>query len=511
MNKESLAPYDRDNFDSDFLCPTCGEVLYEQEGEEHWEGCLNPACPGCPHGLEVQTDLLAAGAPQLHEELSAEESRLREEIQHWDHGALASRAHHFRKSLISAFFKGHAMPIREFLAVGDLLQLVSQEAPRGALNDELRFHVLIDAMKRLAVILNMLEDLSSGRHRWASGDRLLTLKYAFAYARSLAAYGLVSSAARGPVPGVFEYDRLEGAVTRDVDLGQMRDFAEFFDSMWQFSVQANMALRGHERTAQQYAYLLDDIDMSILAEWAVKPDDRTHTLNEDRYVSGLKDHYAKYGDGTRDAHDFVRDYADGIRLVPIFVRVPQGLLIDRPTALYFMLLIAGRPERRLGSRGARARSRLNRFKGLVAPRFEQWIRTEMRDRGFRGPMEPIRPLKKGYEYDIAMISEDRRMIVLADAKYRDILPSAMTAENLVRQEILGSDGLRKHARQQQKRLDFFNREPDLFREYLKPQREWSAYGVTACLLMKHEPVISRYREVRVMWARAFLDSFALVA
>jgi hypothetical protein len=57
-------------------------------------------------------------------------------------------------------------------------------------------------------------------------------------------------------------------------------------------------------------------------------------------------------------------------------------------------------------------------------------------------------MTEGYEYDLIAVSEEKKTIIIADAKYRDMSPSSFTGANLIAQELLGNHTLRYEADRQ---------------------------------------------------------------
>ena len=108
---------------------------------------------------------------------------------------------------------------------------------------------------------------------------------------------------------------------------------------------------------------------------------------------------------------------------------------------------------------------LARMRKRAGHEFEVWLRAQLRNKGFRGPDEPVRV---HFEYDILLISETEKTIVLADAKYRDVNPSSLTGENLLSQELLDDHALLAEAKHQEERLSFFLKHKSAFEKFLAP-------------------------------------------
>jgi hypothetical protein len=137
----------------------------------------------------------------------------------------------------------------------------------------------------------------------------------------------------------------------------------------------------------------------------------------------------------------------------------------------------------------------------VADKFEGWLRMELRRLGYTGLETAI---SENYEYDILAISEEKKRIIVADAKYRDMPLSSFTRSNLIRQELLGPHALREEAEHQQLRLDYFQGDIARFEKYLHPRKPWSQYSVDGFLVTKQIPLADVYKKIRIMEAPSFL-------
>ena len=146
------------------------------------------------------------------------------------------------------------------------------------------------------------------------------------------------------------------------------------------------------------------------------------------------------------------------------------------------------------------------MRGRAGQEFERWIRIGLRDVGFTCS---DRPVEVRYEYDVIGINEVKKTIILADAKYRDINPSSLTSENLIRQELTADGALLDEAARQQDRLEYFRANPELFEEFIKPERAWREYAVLSFVVTKHVPLISKYKETSVLRAQEFLNLLTL--
>ena len=199
-------------------------------------------------------------------------------------------------------------------------------------------------------------------------------------------------------------------------------------------------------------------------------------------------------------------YIDCEEQAPVLVKVKEGWLLDKSTLLLFILYLHGEPSLVDGTTPRLNEPLLDRMRSRAGHEFEIWLRAQLRDRGFRGPEQPVHA---HYEYDILMVSDTRRTVLLVEAKYRDINPSSVTGANLLSQELLADDALLAQAKRQEDRLSFFLQNRSRFEEFLGPQQIWCSYDVRSYLVTKSPPLISRYGDTTILKASEFLESLDL--
>ena len=97
------------------------------------------------------------------------------------------------------------------------------------------------------------------------------------------------------------------------------------------------------------------------------------------------------------------------------------------------------------------------------------------------------------------ISEGKKRIILADAKFRDISPSSICADTLIQQELLEpGQGVQYEAERHIQRVDFFKKNLGLFKQYLNPKADLATYEIRSYLVTKHTPLVKQYKDVRVL-------------
>jgi len=150
---------------------------------------------------------------------------------------------------------------------------------------------------------------------------------------------------------------------------------------------------------------------------------------------------------SQTAEDFVEKYVCCQDQSSVIINTSDGWLLDRATLLLQLLYLQGEPSLAGTSPPSLEEPLLDIMRGRAGYQFERWIRAQLRDLGFKGLDEPI---QVQYEYDIILVSEANKLIILAEAKFRDINPSSATGISMISQEFLAGDGIFTQAQVQEK-------------------------------------------------------------
>jgi hypothetical protein len=500
--------YDWHDFHSDFLCPFCGQLLYSDIGNPPKSLCINKTCTSCsPEGASV-VDISEERESQLNAQVQEEENVIAEEIHKWKPGILAKYAYEARRELITSYFKNGVLPlVNEFIPLGELLLLTNKYKSTGTFDDLQRFNTVLIRVCRWSRDQRNLEELKAGRiilYGPTADIKPLYIKYARSITENLTAFGIVNSANLADKGKLFPYQELEAAVTQELDFAEISDYKQILERFWLMSLGLRHALQWHHRTKIQYDYRPDILDFTVLFGWLIKTwgigSATIPAEKQDKEIRELQDHFDKIAKSKYSAVDFFHKYADNITLVPIIARTPQGIMMDRDTLFFFLVYLEGCPDPEVTAFKKRGQI-IQEMRQKVADKFEVWLRTELRRRGYTGPETAI---SEKYEYDILAISEEKKRIIIADAKYRDMPLSSFTRDNLVRQELLEPHTLREEADRQQLRLDYFQGDIARFERYLHPRKPWSQYSIDGFLVTKQIPLADGYKKIRIMEAPSFL-------
>ena len=222
-------------------------------------------------------------------------------------------------------------------------------------------------------------------------------------------------------------------------------------------------------------------------------------------IDSIDPHLRKYSADKVTADDFIKRYIDCEGQSPIIVRTSEGWLFDKATLLLSVLFLQGDPDLADKDIPHYDEPLLEKMMGNAGIQFESWLRAQLRSIGFNGPDEPV---LVQYEYDILMVSEAQKTVLLVEAKYREVNPSSLTGANLVDQELLDDDSQLAQAQQQEKRLSFLLQNKGAFEEFLGPLPTWNSYEVRSYLVTKSPPLLSRYENTEILRASDFLESIA---
>jgi len=449
--------------------------------------------------------------PGIYREIQEIEKLLIDEIRRWKPGRLARYAYMARRELITSLFTRGIMPLIDyFIAIGELLLMTNKYPSEGTIDDAGRFRLLLEDVQRWSRAQRNLEDVRNKRYifnRTEKGLKPLSIKYTTVFAEFQKELGLVSNKELSRRESLFPYEHLVATVTPELDFTKITDHKEILERFWTLSLQLRYWLQEHYRTKTQYNYTPDLLDFSVLFGWFLKTWGRDElsmipTAKQEKEIEDLQRHFDSQSTRKYSAINFFNTYVDSTELVPVVVRTHEGILMDSHTLFFFLIYLQGCPDPE--EPAIREREQLIQdMRVKVGEKFESWLREEVRNRGYVGPETAV---TEGYEYDIIAVSEEKKAIIMADAKYRDMAPSSFTGTNLLAQELLGDHALRYEADQQQKRLDYFRNNMERFTKHLKPKQSWGEYDVHSFLVTKQIPLAHRYKEVIILRATEFLKT-----
>ncbi|WP_148284406.1 hypothetical protein [Dehalococcoides mccartyi] len=430
--------------------------------------------------------------------MDEEEAKLLSAMERCDPETLALYTYEMRKALIESALSNGVMPsIPMWHSIGDLLILMNVHPPRGTDKSEVTMQSVVKMNYRRTEHLNFIEDVENGRHkivRYPDGKMsVLMLKYLEPIHDMFRVYGLASSGTVVNEADLFKFKDIDELVIKEVDLNLGVDMADFFDSLWPYIVTLRYGFSLYFRTSLQYRYAPAKVDIPVIMglSYSLKPG-QTFIIPKQNVAR----HYAKYNAyaAGRTLDQFLVDYSNSNERVPIMVSVGDRIIADRLTLLYFAIHLHGQyieANRRNGGSDS-----ISEMKKKAADVFEAKVRSELRKHGYAGPDSAV---KVKYDYDVIGISESKKRIILADAKFRDISPSSICADTIIQQELLEpGQGVQYEAERHIQRVDFFKKNLGLFKQYLEPKANLATYELKSYLVTKHTPLVKQYKDVGVL-------------
>ena len=484
------------DFKSDYLCDSCGGLLYCDLEDTTLQSCINPSCKQCNQAFTI-LDPSAEASPQLHKELEDEEAKLLALIESCDHEGLATYAYSARLALIYSAVTTGVMPsIPMWHAIGDLLILMNTHPPRGSDQSGTTFDSIINMSYERSKRLNFIEDVENGRYKIVqlSGGKMqvITMKYLIPIHDMLKVYGLASSGNLTDESELFKFQDIDELVISDVDLKPGVDMADFFNSLWPYVITLRYGFGLYYRTSLQYRYAPARVDIPYILgiSYSLKSKEPVFVSKEN--LSRHFSKYSEYAEG-RIFDQLMAEYAESHEKVPIMVSVGDKVILDPLTLLYFVIHLNGQAIENSKMRNGRD---ITLMKKKAADIFEVKVRNELHKYGYTGPDSAV---KVKYEYDVIGISEAKKRILVIDAKFRDIAPSSISARTLVEQELLEpGEGLCYEVERHKTRVDYFTDNLGLFKQHLKPAGDLRSYQVRAYVVTKHTPLISQYKSIDIL-------------
>ena len=507
------------DFDSDYLCKSCCSPLYQMFSSEI-DACLNPDCADWPTKYSSIVNSDEQSSRRTYQELARQKDQILGKIKSCNLSSIRSFAHEERKRLSQGFLETRAMRISDWQAVSELLLIAQSEIlsdcrEDGVEDPEFFRAILVETSLWSQRMLN-LEDLQTGRYRMlktkdGNFDRsAFALKFLTALRDNEESLGFTKKLPKIDDGSLFKYGHIESASALMLP-SDNADLGAFLETLWPLTLTFRHALRSHSRTTTMYKYQPNLAGLSVLAGYFLGCDGGTCRIPAEKVAaekSQMNENLLKISAGSVTAQDFVMKYVYCEDQPPVIVETSDGWLVDRATLLLYLLFLQGEPGLAGNSTPSLEEPMLDKMRGRAGLQFERWIRAELKNLDYVGPDGPI---QSKYEYDIMSLSESKKLIILAEAKFRDINPSSVTGINMISHEFLSEDSVFSQAQRQQERLSFFLEHKERFEQFLGPRNIWESFEVKSYLVTKSQPVISRFENTQVLMASDFLKSVSLLS
>jgi len=451
--------------------------------------------------------------------MEKQKTNIVEMIQKCNLSTLRHFAHDQRGRLSSQFLKTGEMRITDWHVIADLLVLTQSvmlgdgysKSNDSGIERKNYFTRILAETEKWSERMNHLEDLQTGRFRLLKlhdgliDDEVFATKFLRALRSSEQALGLTSSSKKNDRESMFEYEDIETSSTPEIS-SDSTDLGDFFETLWPLTLNFRHALRSHWRTTQMYRCSPTLADLSILAAYflhCTTGKGKIPVEHEEDEIKRIDALLREITDETENADDFVKKYVYCEDQPPAIVKTSDGWLFDRDTLVMQLIYLQGETSLASNTPPNLEQPLLEKMKDKAGSQFEQWIRDELVKLGFKGPDEPI---EQRYEYDVISVSHERSLIIIGEAKFRDINPSSVTGLRMIEQEFLEGDNVFTQAQRQEERLSFFLEHKERFEEFLGPRNVWESYEVKSYLVTKSQPPLSRYNNTVVMVASDFLKA-----
>lgn len=293
-----------------------------------------------------------------------------------------------------------------------------------------------------------------------------------------------------PREELFKYYHLDKLTKEHIPFKVGMEFSEYLVQYFDFIIEIRYALFMYYRTAQQFNYAVTTADIHAILGLFFSLPLGTNVCFSEKLIEHLNKS-KQYG---LDPKAFIEEYSISPLRTPILIKSEEHFICSRETISFFLLHLHGLNDSNINRDKYPS---ITQKKEQASTIFENHIRQLLKNNGYFGPDEPFKLTKSSPEYDVLKINEAPQQIVLAEAKYRDFSPSSFSGETLIEQELLQEDKLLEHVIKQQNRLEYFLQNFHEFGNKLGVRRSINDYRIFTCLVTKHIPLITAYKDVYV--------------
>lgn len=493
---------------SDFLCTECKTLLYF-DIRSNEEVCVNPRCILYPPFLKFHD---VSQADVLRKELRDKEVNLKLRIIRTDKPSFI-RFLYEQRSIITknVITKGRA-EFEKLLLIDEMLILANSLNFIGRIRNSSSLIRILRDYAQLFEVENFIEDVENHRVLLSIDSGVYMLKYWKVIMELYKSYGIVAGRTTDTTD-VFKHDMIDRQAREEIDFQLGIDMVKFFEQEFNHITALKYTLERYYRTARQHNYDPSGLDIAVLLGLFFSAQTKTVFCSREslqRHYDGTSVHSKVKG----DFDGFVDNYITSKKNAPLVVFDGVSYVFDRETLLFYLFYLIGTNRRKVEGQRGTGEERIAKKKQQVAIVFEEYVRDNLRKCRFIGPDKPlvVSEQNEKHEYDVIGVKENSKEIVLVEAKYRDFSPSSLTGRTLIQQELLDEDsGLIVEAIKHQARLEFFQKYFDRFEQELSLQSPRDQYNVSAWIVTKHPPLISKYRQVAIVVYDEFCEKFSLSA
>lgn len=475
---------------SDFLCSECKSPWYTLLGTKD-DFCFNSACS--IHDRTRQFPDVATAEP-LATEMKQNENALVRNLQKWKKRKLLEFAYQARLAETSGLWKSARVKIANIMLLDEFLCRI-EAAQGGTQSPSLRdFRRLLDEMVEFRKLETMIEDIEFGRFLISKNGETFILKYWTTVFEMFRSFGLINEESR-EIEGTFRYQDIDVEAKEKLQR-TVFDFGAYFERLFDFSSTLRYGFEIYNTDRIRHDYNPTTVEMAALLALAYSSTKPVNIWPS----GGLEHHLANNRYDGIDASQFIQKYASGRGPAPIIVQFEGKTMFDWFTILFYSHYLIAKNEVRSPQATGTGADSIREAKGRASRVFDNRIRLYLANKGYKTSDEPltVKYGETGKEYDVVGCHEEKKLIVIVEAKYRDLTTSSFSKERLVNQELLGRDGVLQWAVNQQERLDLMPKNPARFNEKLNFKSVFGDYQRKAFVVTKFVPIIKKYKEVEVL-------------
>ncbi|MCH8909947.1 MAG: hypothetical protein IH867_04325 [Chloroflexi bacterium] len=457
---------------------------------------------------------------RLFRDLEKERVDIATELQRWDRGFLVRELVGARSGAFETLYATGKTEISNLLTFEKLLLLVNQVQPTGIHRNPDDLIRLVDQVSRLNNSESSVEDLQLGRtiavkSRIMAHDNNgffgLELAYMRAYNNDMEVYGLVSSGriSRDEIDEFFLYADIDFADYGIEADKEITDIARRFEEMALTGIQMTRMYNGHLWSSKMHEHKRNPLAVSVLHDWFLKcPELNASYLNKDPDLQGTLDTlFQTVPDADYSGADFIAEYVESPNLVPYAPRHPDGLLLDRMTLLMMCIYLYVQEV----SPEYQSLSGYSKFQQVFSMkrsfRFTEWLEKRLIGRRYTVPIKEKVFSHNGVkrEFDLVAVNESKNLILLIEAKYKDVPVISLNSENLVSNELEGKDGMLYELVRQNERKEFFVADSKRMAVECELESPFDEYAVQVFVVSKSSPILDSLDDVRWLRADKFLE------
>lgn len=494
-------PYEKADLrgiDSDYLCLFCYEPLYvvpklratHRPRAADWqlqtsqaEVCANPSCLYSHRMLCSDDSVQDNYLPNFNDAM--------EKCYGFDRGLAFRRMYSRRATTLHRF---PIMKALELSAMNYILIDASKHTDWGSDTNSSACDMAIDACVEKYSKLEFFGTVDK-KSNLTDGVRPYVMKYIYVIEESLRELGLADPTKYMPRDAGLYHGIEDQARAENLDWHDYGSVLQYPSA----TLCIKRAFSLFSLTLDMHKYPAKRSDLVALHSllWMCKKP-RQYAFTEHELRLAYKEAMRKNG-MTGDYDSFLKSYASGQTCAPVLVFDGQRYWFDRATLKAFISYIeplndCADDSQRMS--GHQAFSEQTRQLGGV---FERWVRDKFRKEGWDVLPEEGKKLKIGpkkYEYDCVAIDHGSKTIVVVEAKFENVPPSAIHANNTVDRLVLDKkNGLLHHAKKHDEKSA-------LFRHHLYAGKLGLAqpleYKVVSVVVTKDAPLIKKYRTVHLM-------------